>query len=77
MERRLEILMKQRIDFYLSHTWWVPLALVPVWILILLIVIFIAHQDLSSTITIMADVAAALAIVGVAALTSWYAYSTC
>ena len=68
--------MRQRIESYLSHTWWVPLALVPIWVLLLLFVIFFAYEDLSTTITIMANVAAALAIVGVAALTSWYAYNT-
>jgi len=68
--------MRQRIEFCLSRSWWVPIALVPLWVILLLLVVFVAHQDLSTTITVMANVASALAIVAMAALTSWYAYST-
>lgn len=68
--------MRARIEYYLSRSWWVPIALVPLWVILLLLVVFVARQDLSTTITVMADVASALAIVAVAALTSWYAYNT-
>lgn len=66
---------KEDVKRLLAKSWWVPLALVPAWVVTCLIVVYVGHVKLTDGITVMASVAAALAIVGAAALTSWYAYS--
>ncbi len=48
---------------WLASAWWVPLALVPTWLVILLIVVYVGHVELTNGLTVMANVAAALAVV--------------